>query len=143
MDTTDEILDIRRHNRDMRDLDREHGKAALDAHRFRMALFAAKAIMYACIGIAALIYSTSAHAAQVAFLENAAGGKIYLTDVQSTADHCDNAYVAYSTSPEGKMMFDCWMADGEVILVRWSDGAVSGYAFSQFQIMRAKRDLDS
>lgn len=91
----------------------------------------------------AMFVTVPAHAAQVAFLENAAGGKIYLPDIESTADHCANAYVAYSTSPDGKMVFGCWMADGEVILVRWSDGAVSGYAFSQFQIMRAKRDLDS
>lgn len=96
--------------------------------------------MYLMLGVAAMVYSSSARAEQIAFLENEAGGRIYITDVESKDGACPGAYVAYATSPSGAMLFGCWLIDGETILVRWPDGEVSGYETRQFrQLVRQQQ----
>ena len=83
--------------------------------------------------LALIFFASAAGASTVAFMNNRAGGVIVLTDVK-----CDKkSFVAYSNTSTGKTTMGCWFADDAFVFVRWADGDVSTYPFSEWT-MKAK-----
>ena len=76
----------------------------------------------------ALLLIGSAQAGTVAAMKNNAGGVIVLTDLK-----CDKtSMVVYANTDKGKTAFGCWFVDENFVFIRWSDGEVRTYPFSDW-----------
>ena len=84
----------------------------------------------------ALILVSSAQAGTIAMMKNNAGGMIVLTDAK-----CDKkSLVVYANAGNGQTMFGCWFADDNFVFIRWNDGDVSTYPFSEWTIKAKSYD---
>ena len=76
----------------------------------------------------ALLFACSAQAGTVAAMKNNAGGLIVLTDIK-----CDKkSLVVYANTGNGQTAFGCWFADDNFVFIRWNDGEVRTYPFSDW-----------
>jgi hypothetical protein len=76
-----------------------------------------------------------AHAAELAYLQNQAGGQIVLTDVP--VDACGNGAIAFARAPSGRTMYGCWVPGERFITIEWSTGRLSTYPVADFTLYRA------
>lgn len=128
-----ELRADRLHNDILRHLDREHGKEALKTHFYRRWTLFSKGVMYLCLGIAALIYADNAHARDLAYMPNKAGGEIILTDV--TSEGCPaGTLIILSRTREGDTLFGCWAYERPYIYVKWVDGEFSMFKLAEFTL---------
>lgn len=74
------------------------------------------------------LVATTAGAGTVAMMKNNAGGVIVLTDVK-----CDKkSNIVYANAGNGQTSFGCWFIDENFVFVRWNDGEVRTYPFSDW-----------
>lgn len=132
MNATEKHVADSLHNSILRHLDREHGKLALQTQRVRQVLFACKAAMYLLLGIAALTYANSAHAAELAYLPNKANGEIVLTDASSEACPA-GSLIVIARARTGKTAIGCWAYSDPYVYVQWADGELSMYRLDEFK----------
>lgn len=87
------------------------------------------------IAIAALMVSTTVDAARRAVLNNDAGGKIVLTFNEVAS--CPKGLMAYTTSPNLPTLRGCWVSDGVMVHIEWSDepGEVRSYDINDFEMV--------
>lgn len=79
----------------------------------------ARALLYVLLGIAALTYASTASAADIAWMPNAVGGEIVLTNDQGS---CSDLYLlAYSRGPDGTVITGCWLIGTRYVMIRWSE----------------------
>lgn len=74
--------------------------------------------------LSALLFAVAAQAAVFATAKNNAGGMLVLLD-----EKCTNkpGYIAYTQASGMPTMFGCWLWDGKMVHIRWSDGEVRSY----------------
>ena len=77
--------------------------------------------------IALMMMAATAHAGDIATLDNEAGGKIVFTDRPCPKDI--GGLRMYATSRSGETLFGCWILpdDSQNIMVRYSDGVIRMY----------------
>lgn len=87
-----------------------------------------------------VLVSTSAFCEPIASLTNQAGGKIVLTN-----EKCDIAgyKLAYATHPDISTQFGCWTADSVTIHIRWSDGEMRAYDYSNWVMLKKGKNGNS
>lgn len=91
----------------------------------------AQSILFVLLGIAALIYSTTARARDLASMPNQAGGEIVLTDIPANTG---SSHVVYSRAPNGDTIFGRWTAGKRYVVVVWDDtGTVKLFDYSDFR----------
>jgi len=110
----------------------DHVRTEISRGRAETFAAVARGIMFILLGFAAMAFSTPTKAEQLGYVLNQAGGRIYLTDSPATTKDCENTLIAYATSSSGGMMFGCWILDGDIVMVRWTDGDVSAFQVSDF-----------
>ncbi|MDQ8050694.1 hypothetical protein [Luteibacter sp.] len=105
----------------------------------------ARALLYVLLGISALTYASTANAADIAAMPNAAGGEIVLT---TDRGNCPDLYLlAYSRGDNGTVITGCWLPGTRYVLIKWSEtGAIKLFAYDQFtplvrQVPAAERRL--
>lgn len=82
------------------------------------------------IAIVTLAISIAA-SAQVATLQNKAGGSIVLTSKASS--ECEPSQrIAYSTNPDGGTVFGCWFNDEVMVHIDWRGGEFRSYPIGAF-----------
>lgn len=86
--------------------------------------------------LALALVTSTAGAGTVAMMKNSAGGVIVLTDVK-----CDKkSLVAYANANTGKTMMGCWFADDNFVFIRWNDGEISTYPFTEWSYKQKSYD---
>lgn len=78
-----------------------------------------------------LAFCGLAHSATIGTLANKAGGLIVITDVP--AKSCKNAWIAYTSTSEGKTSYGCWFDDDTMVHVEWPDGSTYAYPVENFK----------
>lgn len=71
-----------------------------------------------------LLAAAAAQAGVFATSKNTAGGMMVLLD-----EKCNDraGYIAYTQASGAATIFGCWLFDGKMIHIRWSDGDVRSY----------------
>ena len=77
--------------------------------------------------IALMMMAATAHAGDLAYIENNAGGKIVFTD--ELCPKSIGGLRMYATDSKGNVLFGCWILpnDSESIMVRYNDSTVKMY----------------
>lgn len=84
------------------------------------------------------LFLAPAHAAELAYLPNEAGGQIVLTD--TTIALCDDGPVAFARAADGETIYGCWAPGENFVTVRWATGKISTYPVADFTLYRAIDD---
>lgn len=123
------------HEKEMRRLDREHGRIGIHMITARTVLLFCKAAFYLLLGIAAVTFSARANAADIAMMPNQAGGEIVLTNAQVPS--CPDLYLlAYSRGWDGTMITGCWIVGERHVLIRWTETqTVKLFLITQFTVI--------
>ena len=93
-----------------------------------------QALMFLALGIAAMTYANKAHAKEVAYMPNEAGGEIILTDQRGKCPAGQRIVLGRGAS--GRMIHGCYTfsTSGRFVLVNWADGDASMYDVSDFKL---------
>lgn len=84
------------------------------------------------------LFLAPAHAAELAYLPNQAGGQIVLTDVKP--DACSGRAIAFARTSDGNTLYGCWTPGERFITIEWSDGDFRTYPIADFELYRAPDD---
>lgn len=71
------------------------------------------------LALAVIFFANDSQAGDIAWMPNAVGGEIVLTNDQGS---CSDLYLlAYSRGPDGTVITGCWLIGTRYVMIRWSE----------------------